>query len=277
MNKSIEKAIRVLDLFDKRTRQLTATEIAKSLNTTPSVIYPVLRTLETHGYLMRDGQKRYGLGYKLLERANLVLQQTDLYTLAKPNLRELATAWSVNAHMGVFYASSVLYLHREVGGGRVIIGEMTGLREPAYCTALGKTLLAFLPEEEFDSYLSTEHLSLFTPYTIVDTAELRLERGRIREHGFAISDEEAHEGVIGVGAPVTDFRGDVQAAISISVPKSRWDKESADLIAAVKQTAFRLSEGLGDVRRDAANSLNGASSTNSNIKSFNEKNEKKGE
>lgn len=251
-NKSIEKAFRVFELFDRETAALSATEIARALGTTPSVIYPILRTLEKHGYLLRDDHKQYGLGYRFLERANLVLQKTDLYAHAKPHLRTLATTRSVNAHLGVLYASNVLYLHRELGSDRVVISEVTGLREPAYCTALGKTLLAFLPEPEFESYLSTEHFEAFTQHTIVDPSELRFERERIREAGYATSDEEAHEGIIGLGAPVRDFRGEVRAAISISIPKSRWDEESADLVAAVKQTAFRLSEKLGDVGREAA-------------------------
>jgi IclR family KDG regulon transcriptional repressor len=247
-NKSIEKAFRVLDLFDKETRRLSATEIARCLSTTPSVLYPILCTLESYGYLSRDEQKKYELGFKFLDRANLVLQHIDLYTHAKPYLRELAFGQSVNAHLGVFYGNRALYLHREVGGGSVIIGEVVGLREPAYCTALGKTLLAFLPDAAFESYLSKEEFIPFTAYTIVDTARLRTERARIRKDGFAISDQEAHEGVIGVGAPVTDFIGEARAAISISVPKSRWEQEKGDLIAAVRRTALHLSRDLGHNR-----------------------------
>jgi len=248
-NKSIEKAYRIFDLFDRETLLLSATEIARRLTTTPSAIYPILCTLETHGYLQRDGNKKYALGYKFLERANLVLQQTDLYTSAKPHLKKLASTWSVNTHLGIFYADMVLYLHREVGGDTVIIGEITGWQEPAYCTALGKTLLAFLPGPELESYLSRERLTAVTPYTIVDAVKLRDELVRIRQAAFAISNEEAHEGVIGVGAPVTDFKGEVRAAISISVPKSRWHKEQAALIAAVRQTACHLSQELGAVRK----------------------------
>lgn len=251
-NKSIEKAASVLDLFAADTPRLSATEIARRLGTKVSIIYPILRTLETSAYLMRNEDKKYSLGLKLLERANLVLQRLDLYTTAQRYLKKLANTCSVNAHLGILYAHKVLYLHREVGSSNVFIREIVGLSEPAYCTALGKTLLASLSEDERESYLTRESFTPFTPHTITNRNALRAELGRIRRDGLAISNEEAHEGVVGVAAPVTDFRGRVRAAISISVPKSRWHKEEVDLIGAVKETALLLSRDLGTTKKEEA-------------------------
>ncbi|MBW2059672.1 MAG: IclR family transcriptional regulator [Deltaproteobacteria bacterium] len=251
-NKSIEKAACILDLFAADTPRLSATEIARRLGTKASIIYPILRTLQTSAYLMRDEDKKYSLGFKFLERANLVLQRLDLHTVAQKYLKKLANTCSVNAHLGILYGYKVLYLHREVGSSNVFIREIVGLSEPAYCTALGKTLLASLPEDEQESYLTRESLVPFTPHTITSPDALRVELGRIRRDGFAISNEEAHEGVVGVAAPVTDFRGRVRAAISISIPRSRWHNEEAELIGTVKETASLLSRDLGASKKDEA-------------------------
>jgi DNA-binding IclR family transcriptional regulator len=247
LNQSVNKALAVLGILQSQNEWCTATEIAKLLGISLGSLYPILRSLELHGYLSRDGSKRYSLGYKLLEHANLILQRNDLYNQAKPHLRKLASTYSVNAHLGIFHARQVLYLHREVGGKNVIIGEIVGWREPAYCTALGKVLLAHLPSHELETYLSQEQFIAFTPNTIIEPRKLRRELEKIRLTGFAINDEEAHEGVVGIAAPVIDFHGQAQAAISISVPKSRFREERDKLVAAVKETAFRISKELGAV------------------------------
>ncbi len=251
-NKSIEKGASILDLFDAETPRLSATEIARRLGTKVSIIYPILRTLETSHYLMRNEDKKYGLGFKFLERANLVLQRMDLYTKAQSHLKRLANTWSVNAHLAILYGHKVFYLHREVGSSNVFIREIVGLVEPAHCTALGKALLAFLPEDDRESYLAQDSFIAFTPHTITDKNALRADLEQIRKDGLAISREEAHEGVVGVAAPVRDFRDQVRAAISISVPKSRWHREEVDLMTAVRETAFLLSRDLGATRKEAA-------------------------
>ncbi len=247
LNKSVNKALAVLSVFQLQNGQLSATEVAKILRIPLGSLYPILHSLELHGYLSRDGSKRYSLGYKFLEHANIILRQNNLYTQAKPFLRKLASTYSVNAHLGVLYEQKVLYLYREVGGNNVVIGEIIGWKEPAYCTAIGKVLLAYLPSHELEEYLAREQFIAFTPNTIVEPRELRRELKRIRQDGFAISDEEAHEGVVGVAAPIMDIHDQVRAAISISVLKTRFRKERDELVAAVKKTAFLISKGTGAV------------------------------
>lgn len=245
INKSLERALSIIELFNLREGKLSATEIARKLNTTPSAIYSLLYTLERHGYLERDGNKKYSLGLKFLERSNLILQQLDVQDKAKPHLRELADTLKVNAHLAVLYNNKVLYLHREEGYPSVIIKEVVGRQVPAYCTALGKVLLAALPEEELRKFLEEEKLEPLTPNTITDPRELERELRKVREQGYAIDDEEFHEGNMCIAAPVRNYQGKVIAAISISFPKVKFSSNKESYIEKVKEAAVMTSWALG--------------------------------
>lgn len=243
INKSLQKAFSILNLFSPNVKRLSATEIARRLGTTPGVIYPILYTLERHGYLERDGAKRYSLGLKFLERSNLILQRLDLRDKVKPYLRELADTYHVNAHLAVLYDRKVMYLHREEGYPSVIIKEVVGQRVPAYCTALGKVLLASLDEGELEAYLAEEELRPLTPKTIRDPVKLKEELERVREQGYAIDNEEFHRGNMCIAAPIRNHLGKTLAAISISFPKERFSKGLP--IAQVKATALKISREMG--------------------------------
>lgn len=247
INKSLQKAFCVLDLFGPNVERLSATEIARRLGTVPGVIYPILYTLERYGYLERDGNKKYSLGLKFLERGNLILQQLDLRDKAKPYLKELANTYNVNAHLAVLYDWKVMYLHREEGYPSVIIKEVVGQRVPAYCTALGKVLLASLEERDLEAYLAQEELKPLTPKTISDPLRLREELKRVREQGYAIDDEEFHKGNMCIATPVRNHLGKTLGAISISFLKERFadERTRGSLIAQVVNIAFRISRELG--------------------------------
>lgn len=247
INKSLQKALTIVELFNTREGKLSATEIARKLGTTPGVIYPALYTLERYGYLERDGNKKYGLGLKFLERSNLILQQLDLRDKARPHLRQLADTYNVNAHLAVLYGWEVMYLHREEGYPTVIIKEVVGQRVPAYCTALGKVLLASLDERELEAYLTEEELKPLTPKTICDPARLREELKLVRERGYALDNEEFHLGNVCIAAPVKNYLGKTIAAISISLPKERFAEERgrSPLLAQLRRAALQISLALG--------------------------------
>lgn len=245
LNRSVVKALEVLELFSSLDGGFTATEIAQALRLSQGSLYPILHALEIGGYLNRDSSKRYRLGYKFLQKANLVLQQSDVQRVAKPFLKNLATKLKVNVHLGILYGGKVLYLWRETGSETVIISEIIGWQEPAYCTALGKILLSSLSDDELEEYLAKEKLVPFTNYTITEATKLRNELAMVQTRGYAISDEEAHEGVVGLAAPVRDFRQKIIAGVSISVPKARFEGEKETLIQAVTAAAAAISKRLG--------------------------------
>ncbi|MEW5827126.1 MAG: IclR family transcriptional regulator [Candidatus Bipolaricaulota bacterium] len=247
LNKSLDRGLRILDLFDDSRAMLSASEIAALLGTTAATLYPTLHTLLRHGYLARDEQKRYQLSMKLLERSGHVLAQSDVRRVARPHLRDLARRHHVTADLAILYGSEVLYLEREVGHPAAVLGEVVGRRVPIHCTSLGKVMLAFMPESERSELLNSLSLAACTPYTITTRKQLLVELAAIRDRGYAMDIQEFHLGNACVGAPVWSHGGRVVAAISLMLPvddrilRGSCDEEAA----AVVETAQAISAELG--------------------------------
>jgi len=246
INTSLSKALKTLALFNDERRELSLSEVARLLETQSGTIYPILYTLQAHGYLTRDlDTKRFRLGLKILTQANYLLSSLDIREQAKPILRGMARELSVNAHLAVLHENEVLYLDREEAAPGVVLTSIMGRRVPLHSTALGKILLAFNPEIEgyvFDG----DRLEARTSKTLTDPKTLRAEITRVRNQGYAVDNEEFHEGNVCVAAPIRNYRGTVVAAISISFAKTRLKYERLDdLIAKVIHSAAEISQALG--------------------------------
>jgi DNA-binding IclR family transcriptional regulator len=243
---SLTRALTILDLFEPGTPTLSATQIARSLRVRPGSLYPALSTLERFGYLERRPDKRFRLGLKLLERGHTILLHLDLYERARPALKELAQALSANAHLAVLYHGQVLYLGREEAAPSAVFPSIVGRLAPAYCTALGKVLLAHLPPGERRHLLAGRPLERRTPRTITSLRRLEVELAGVLARGYAVDNEELHEGVMCVAAPIRDHAGGVVAAISVSLLKARVTEARAEKIAhGVVRTAARISGAMG--------------------------------
>ena len=244
VNGSVVKALSVLEAFRPDRDQLSAAEIGEATGLSRGSLYPILYALEDHGYLRRPAPRTYTIGFRFIERANLVLRKLGIHESARPSLQALASTLRVNAHLGVLNGREALHLHREVGADAVVVGEIVGWQAPAYCTALGKALLAHLPEEELRARLSPGSLVRHTPATITEVDRLVQETRRIAADGYAISHEEYHEGIVGIASVVRGAGSDASCAISISVTKPRFDREREVLIGAVQRAADEISAQL---------------------------------
>jgi DNA-binding IclR family transcriptional regulator len=244
MNQSVLKALAVLDAFTAEQDHLSAAQLGAATGVARGSLYPILYALEDRGYLQRGAVRAYGLGLRFVERANLLLRRMDIHETARPTLQHLASALHVNAHVGVLNGLAVVHLHREIGADAVVVGEIIGWQAPAYCTALGKVLLADLPSEELSRLLAASPLLPYTPATITSVPRLTQEIRHIADRGYAINDEEYHAGIVGIAAAVTDVAASACYAISISVTKPRFDREKDALIEDVRRAAHAISERL---------------------------------
>jgi len=140
----------------------------------------------------------------------------------------------------------VLYLAKEESSQTIRMCSYAGKRAPLHCTALGKVLLAYLPEEERKKILSKKVLPRLTKNTIVNKRELEKELGKVRGQGFALDREENEKDVRCVAAPIRNYQGEVIAALSISSPAFRIDKNAQNnLKEALLRTSKKISERLG--------------------------------
>jgi IclR family KDG regulon transcriptional repressor len=248
---TIERASLILDILGKSPQGLSIGELSQKTGLPKGTTHRLLTSLAYFDYVRQDAiTKNYLLGYKLVELGNLLLHQIDLRTEAHPYLIELADRTSETAHMVILDRNEALYVDKveasEVNGGLRMASRL-GSRIPTHCSAVGKVLLAFLPEERFLSIVEDKGLPRRTENTITDIEELKKHLELIREHGYAFDDEENEKGVKCVAAPIRDQNGEVKAAISISVPGSRIRTDM--LLTKVKdqvvETAMKISNKLG--------------------------------
>jgi len=219
---SVQKALDILNTFDVQKSELSLTDLSVLLSMNKSTLFSLLRTLERNGYVIQNPHtKRYRLGTRLLERAALVVNYADVGRVAPPFLDELRDKVGENVHLGVLNDGEVVYLYRAQGLESLSVNSRPGMRAPAHCTAMGKAMLAFLPDVEQASIIARHGLSARTPHTITDPVLLQQHLQEIRQQGYAVDAEEHHIGSQCIAAPILDMRDQMVAAISVSVPSVR--------------------------------------------------------
>lgn len=248
LNNSLDRGMRILELFDRNTRSLNAKQIADLLEVSATTIYPFLRTLAMHGYLEVDDRKHYRLGLKLLERAGAVSSVLDVRGVARAEMEALSRELHANTRLAVLHNCEVLYLERMEGGPDVTLGEVVGVSVPPHCTALGKVLLAYQPRIDRERIVSSLPLPAITEKTVTTRERLNEELALTLEQGYAVEHEEFHLGGACIAAPIRGSQGRVIAAISTSLFASRAQGDELRQIAkAVMSAANRISSKLGYV------------------------------
>lgn len=244
--KVLEKVTRILDLFDEKGKELTATEIHESLDLNKSTTFRILNILEEASYLERNPVTlKYRLGFKLYYLGSLVEGRTEIRNLSHPFLEELKEKCDETVHLVVLDHGEALYLDKLEGKKAIRVVSRIGWRLPAHCSGVGKVLLASLPEEAVDKVIQEKGLKRFTNNTITDSKALKIELARIQKQGYAIDNEEIEVGLKCVAAPLIGSDAEVIAAISISGPKERFnDIEIKRLIPLVKSTSSQISSVL---------------------------------
>ena len=246
INKSVDRALRLLDLFNDSRVGLTANEIANLLGTTRVTIYPTLHTLHARGYLSRDEQGRFILGMKIIERSGQKLAHLDIRRVAQQPLRDLARHLNANAHLATLHGHEVLYLEREEGHPSVTLREIIGHRVSPHCTALGKCLLAFLPLDDQKPIIQKLNYVKHTPSTISTPEALLLELENVQQQGYSVETEEYHLGSACVAGPIRNHDGRVVAAISVSMSVEKLrEYGSEERAAVILKTAGTISALLG--------------------------------
>ncbi|UPM42703.1 HTH-type transcriptional regulator XacR [Halocatena salina] len=200
------------------------TELANGLDMGKSAVHNHLTTLQKHGYVQQSDDE-YQLSLKFLEVGGRIRKSMELYQVAEPEVKSLAAETGELANILIEEQGMGVYLMRAKGADAVDLDTYAGLRTRLHTTALGKAILAHLPESRVDEILDQHGLSQKTPKSISTREELFQALGDIRERGYAIDDGERLEGLRCLGAPVRTSSGEVLGAISVSAPASRVSDE----------------------------------------------------
>ena len=222
--KVLNKSLSILETLLQHNSPMSMTEISEKLGLYPSNIHRILDTLKHWGYVEQESNnQKYQLGLKLLELGMAKLHQIDLVKEAHPFLKELVNKCNETVHLGVLEEEEVLYLAKEESSQIIRMCSYVGKRAPVHCTALGKVLLAYLPEGEKRKILGKRELPRLTEKTITDKEELEKELNKVKKQGFALDRGENEKDVQCIAAPIRNFQGKIIAAISISGPAYRVD------------------------------------------------------
>ena len=244
---AVERALSLLDFVCRSPRPVTLAEARAWAHLTKPTTFRILQALTNCGFLLQHGETRsYSAGLRLFELYNIAVNHLDPLLEAQPELAQLSAMFDETVHMAVIDEGEVVYVAKEESRRAVRMFSALGKRAPAYCTGVGKALLAFADEDEQAALLKRGHLTRYTPTTITSAADLRAELARIRERGYSIDNGEHEAEIRCVAGPVYDATGKVAAAISLTMPASRFKAEAIPEFAKhVVACAGRISHRLG--------------------------------
>ncbi|WP_328941281.1 IclR family transcriptional regulator [Streptomyces sp. NBC_00250] len=245
---AVTRAFDVLELFLEGDGTLSAPEITRRLQLPRTTTHELVTTLTARNYLVPVPERpgRYRLGVRTYQLGSRYAEQLDLAAEGHQVAREVADTCGETVHVAVLEDMDVIYIAKVDSTHAVRMVSAAGRRLPAHCTAVGKMLLASLPEAELGERLDGYELTGMTPRSLTDPDALRAALAEIRILGVAGEQQESNPDVSCVAAPVRDRTGGVVAALSVSVPVHRWseDREN-ELTALAVKGANELSERLG--------------------------------
>ena len=244
--KPVYKALHVLQCIGDEQRKLTLTEISHLARLPKTTVFRYLYTLRECGFVAYDPDSDlYWLGLRIFELAQSVDEQLRIREIAHPFMRKLRDQFNETVNLGLLDGQEVVYLEMIESRRSLRMQARLGSRDPVYSTALGKAILAFLPEERWPQHLPPD-LPPRTPHTHTTYSALQQDLRQTRQRGFSLDREENEEGAHCLGAPIFNHLGQVAAALSVSAPASRLAEPLRQQVAsAMLKTAAAISRHLG--------------------------------
>lgn len=248
--RSLDKGMEIIELLAAEPRGFSVADIARQLGFNASTTHHLVATLRRRGFLDQDAETRaYRLGYRLVSVVNEFVSEADVYAVGAGPIRDLRDASGDTSYLTVLQAHDIFVVFEATGVHPV---QTRRPRPPGqvvlHGNASGKTLLAYLPDEQRRALIAEMTLTRFTPHTITTPRELEAELTAIRAQGYALDREEWLVGLTCVAAPIFDRIGACVATASVAYPAAQAERRE-ELIRLVGQTAARISASLGYLDR----------------------------
>lgn len=244
---SVIRASNILRCFSKEGSHFKMSELARQLHLDRSTTYRILLSLEKCGLVEKDERTgEYSLGMAAFEIGNTYLRQKDFILISKPVMVDLAAKLQETVHLAVLSGTEIVYVDKVDSPRTLGVMSKIGQRGSLHSTALGKVLLAFLPEAESSKIMKQIKLTPFTANTISSRAKLMDELKKVRRQGWAFDFRESEEGVECIAAPIRDHLGNVIAALSISGPQKKIGvPDEKQFVSQVVEGASLISSRMG--------------------------------
>lgn len=241
--RSLTRALAILDAFATEQRPLTVKDLHELLVLPKPTISRLARELERGGYL-RQSERAYELGPKTFELGSLFVRQHRFDDVGQAHLQALAAETLQTASLAMLAGADVIHVLVAASPRPVQHVTEVGSRAAAHATALGKSMLSALSDEEVAALLGRDRLIRFTPNTLADLEALLAELRRVRQRGYAVDSEETSAGLRCVGV-FAQLAGVGPAAVSVSGPAADYRDDTIPVFAeAVSRTAAQLADAL---------------------------------
>jgi len=244
---AVAKALDILQVFiDEKKEALTLSEVIGRVGLSKNSVFRLLVTLTEKGFLVKTPENgKYKLSLKCVELGRAARLASDLRNLALPQMRELWNEFEETVNLAVLDRGQIAYLEVVESPHRVKFVVAPGDHDPVHCTALGKAMIAFLPEQEVKRMLQERGMPRFTANTIASYTGLKRELEKIREQGYALNEGEMVEGSRCVAAPILAGSGAVAGALSVSgtsarIPEDRIPQVSRSLLGRCAEISRQL-------------------------------------
>ncbi len=243
---SVDKALLILKLLADKGREMKLTEISDELDINKSTLHGIISTLKYHGYVDQDGKtQKYRLGLYLIELGEISARSLDIINITSPIIEQVSQKLHETVHIASLDNFEVVYVNKRESNQSMRIFTSIGSRNPAYCTGVGKAILAFMDENKINE-LIPEKLEKLTPNTITDRQEFLRSLKKVKENGYAFDKEEFSVGLTCVAFPIFDSNGDPKYAISVSGPTVRMTEEKiSEAISMLKNASIEISRSIG--------------------------------
>lgn len=241
-SKSLRKALTVLKALAGADHPLLMAQLADQAKIARPTTYRLVQTLINEGFVIRDPiDGRLSIGYEVLPLAASLLDGNRLRMVALPHLDSLAKSTGERVNLGILLGGEVMYLGGIEKPTLPTLYSRFGRSVPAYCSSLGKAMLAYMSEAEQDEHLAGVEFAARTPATITSMNAFRADLEKVRKQGYALDREESVRGTFCVGVPILNHEHQPICAISLS-------GRSSDTLMArldeLQQTAERIAHAL---------------------------------
>lgn len=246
MVNTVLKSVKILETIGKG-KPLGISEISRELNIPKSSAHSILQTLESEGFVEKNGDtNKYNLGTSLIELGYRAQNDLAICRIARPYLNGINRETDETVHLTLLDNDEVLYVDCVESKRRLRTYSVIGIRAPLYCTAVGKAIMAELSDSHVKQIIGSKGLPRLTDMTITNENTLFQDLSETRIRGYSIDNMEHEDHLICVGAPIKNAAGEIFASLSVSGPSNRMSKERIGQIGnLVKNSTMEISRKLG--------------------------------
>ena len=213
---SLARGLLVIQAFTPQAPQMTISQLSVRTGLSRAAVRRCLYTLTKLGFAGAEDGQRYSLRPKMLTLANTYTASSTLATAAQPILERMSAALGESFSVATLDADDIVYIARTTVTRVMSVDLHIGSRLPAFCTSMGRVLLAYLPPDQLEHYLARVHMTPHTPRTITSVDRLRSVLRNVRRNGYALCDQEFEVGLRSLAVPVFAPNGRVVATVNLS-------------------------------------------------------------